>query len=574
MALVQTPRGGPLTGYTVTVTDLPGSGPRTDVATSTASDGSFRAELTSFPASEPLRSPPHHELVRIESPTTVTIVRDVYLHAGQAVDLGLVVAGLRDSNVTTIGPTGGTATDSQSLVQVQIPSGALASATPIVITPHMSRSQVPFRLPDATVTTYAMTLEPEGTLFAQPVTVRVKNWLNLPTTTPIPVGYVDTLAGVWRNLGTATWDGSMFAFQTSHFSYVDVNYNAPNSVELITVSLPTHTGAGQPFDLTLSYDSQMTAGSVSGSASDAGAPSPQGYGAVAQSAVVSATRGTSITVSCVSRATADKAVSANPNSCIGGACSTGSGLTLSSVQVLSDWNGATTSQTIAVPSNGVDVQIVPSDELPLASNGSLPTPYFAPRHMELRSGVSGACVAGGGAFGNPGTSTTLVQTNQDLGPLATYDEEVFVHQTQGSTSGAGWGIAQVERLYKASSADLAVLVRGDGGQETFTPRAAVTGLATSGLSGNYALATDGTTGQVLLAKPGGEIDSVNPTTGATTSVVTGLSFPSNPLSMAITYISGVRHFVVALDTQLIDVNASTSAARVLATRTSTASETP
>ena len=65
---------------------------------------------------------------------------------------------------------------------------------------------------------------------------------------------------------------------------------------------------------------------------------------------------------------------------------------------------------------------------------------------------------------------------------------------------------------------------------------------------------------------------VNPTSGAFTPVLTGLAFPSSPLAMAITYVSGVRHFVVSLDTELVDVTDGTSAVRVLLSRTPTAAE--
>jgi YD repeat-containing protein len=148
------------------------------------------------------------------------------------------------------------------------------------------------------------------------------------------------------------------------------------------------------------------------------------------------------------------------------------------------------------------------------------------------------------------------------------DEQVFVRQTQTSPAGAGWGIAEVDRLFTTAAADLAVLVRGNGDQETFAPRGAVTALNGFFLGGStYALATDPVTGQVFLARPGGEIDTEDPTTGNTTVVHTGLSFPSNPLAMAITYVAGARHFVISLDTALVDYGESTSMLRTLMPRT-------
>jgi hypothetical protein len=103
-----------------------GSTPRTDVALSFGADGSFRARLTSFPASEPAGTRPHHEIVTVSSPATIPAMRDAYLHATDAVDFGPIMVATRDPNVTVIGPAGGTATDSNNLVEVDIPAGARA----------------------------------------------------------------------------------------------------------------------------------------------------------------------------------------------------------------------------------------------------------------------------------------------------------------------------------------------------------------------------------------------------------------------------------------------------------------
>ena len=61
----------PVTDYSLSVYDAPATGsPRSDLVFTTAGDGSFRARLTQFPTSEPAHSPPHHEMLRIESMTT------------------------------------------------------------------------------------------------------------------------------------------------------------------------------------------------------------------------------------------------------------------------------------------------------------------------------------------------------------------------------------------------------------------------------------------------------------------------------------------------------------------------
>ena len=458
------------------------------------------------------------------------VFRDAYIHAGQAVDLGPIVTSLRDSTVTTIGPSGGTASDSQNLVQVVVPPGALSTSIPIVITPHKTRAEVPLRLPDSTVTTYAMTLEPEGTHFAMPVTVRVANWRNLPTTSSIPVGFAQTSDATWRNVGNATWDGSEFAFQVSHFSGFDVNYGDPYLVLLVTygsgrdpsnsslgcglgssvgfangtlrqtVSLPTYQQMGETYGVTLGYDSLLTAGPVAATGTgDAGASGQSGYAAVPQSGGVAASRGGTVTSSCASRAEADQAVSASKNACIAGSCGAGGtvvggGLPPRLLQTTS-WNGGPTNQqNIVVPSGALDVELVPSGNIQLGTNGKMASAGFARRHTEISGAPiagSGACVNSGGPFQAAGSGPANFQTNQDPGPLVTVDEDVFINQTQTSPSGAGWGMREVGRLYVSNSSDLAVVVHGNSDRETFSPRAALTQLPSQTLSrNNYALALD------------------------------------------------------------------------------------
>jgi hypothetical protein len=92
------------------------------------------------------------------------------------------------------GPAGGTAENSQGTISLTIPAGALSTPTPIQITAIPTREQFTIPLPD-TVTTYGMELEPSGTVFAVPATLRVQNTLNLPTTMRIPVGTLDPRYG-------------------------------------------------------------------------------------------------------------------------------------------------------------------------------------------------------------------------------------------------------------------------------------------------------------------------------------------------------------------------------------------
>jgi hypothetical protein len=210
----------------------------------------------------------------------------VFVHAGQAFDLGSIRLAARDPQVTNIGPAGGTATDSQGKIEVVIPPGALTTTIAVQITPFASRDDLPTPLPNNTVTMYGFELEPSGTVFAQPVTVRVRNDKSLPTSLQIPTGYVDD-AGRWQHDAVGIWDGARFAFQTSHFSERDMNASAAGQLAITatsshdsneqetschgstvgvatgalgqTFSLPPYEVRGESFGLSVNYVSQLAA---------------------------------------------------------------------------------------------------------------------------------------------------------------------------------------------------------------------------------------------------------------------------------------------------------------------------
>ena len=216
--------GAAVTGATFTVYDERASGaPRGDVLATNAPDGSFKLKLSAFPESEPERTPPHRVIVVIDSPGTIRAYREGYAHPGDTIDLGDVRLLARDPRITNIGPAGGTATDSQGLVEVIIPPGALATTVPVQITPIRQRSDFPAPLPSSTLTMYGFELEPSGTTFATPATVRLANYRNVPTTLVIPTGSYDPIENRWEHEGTATWDGARFAAPVTHFSSWDGN---------------------------------------------------------------------------------------------------------------------------------------------------------------------------------------------------------------------------------------------------------------------------------------------------------------------------------------------------------------
>jgi RHS repeat-associated protein len=248
MGRLVTRSGGAVTGATFTVTEAAppdGSGlARADVSASTGSDGSFRLRLTTFPDVATDRTPPLHVIVRIDAAGVLPAFRDAWLHTGTAADLGIIKMVPRDTASTPIGPAGGTASDSGNTVQVVIPAGALATTINVVITPFQARDELPAPLPDATVTMYGFELEPSGTTFAVPITVRIANTKNIPTTFSIPTGFFDAAVGRWEHVAQATWDGSRFAFPTTHFSPYDGNSSNPQGPSAGTGSPAGPDGPG------------------------------------------------------------------------------------------------------------------------------------------------------------------------------------------------------------------------------------------------------------------------------------------------------------------------------------------
>ena len=215
--------GQPVTGATFQVLDLPGLAARGDIVAATALDGTFRLRLTQFADHEIAGVGASHVMLYVDTPGNLRAYRDAWVRPGDSPDLGPITVIARDPKITLIGAAGGTAMDSQGLVQVVIPPGALAQELPIQITPFLTRDAVPAPLPDSTLTTYAYELEPSGTQFAIPVTVKAKNYRNVPNTLAMPVGIYDPRYGAWEHETSGILVGNDWTYQVSHFSTQDVN---------------------------------------------------------------------------------------------------------------------------------------------------------------------------------------------------------------------------------------------------------------------------------------------------------------------------------------------------------------
>lgn len=576
-----TSTGGAITSATFTVYDDRATGaPRSDVAASIAADGSFRLRLQSFAQAQGDRTPPQRLVVVIDSPGTLRGFRVGFAHPGEAVDLGTIVLIGRDPQITNIGPDGGTATDSRGLVTVQIPAGALTTTVPVQITPLTTRAEFPAPLPDSTITMYGVDLQPTGTTFAAPATIRLSNYRNLPTTLTLPIGYYDEVENRWDHIGQAVWDGSTFSGPISHFSDIDANGAQAGDLVLIvtnglnrnkgssvcntgsswrptggsvadTFPLPSTHAAGQDFGLSLNYDSGL-AGSrrIGASPTDLGAV-PHGTLGVAMTA--------SARTECVPRGGSGPA-SLRPGECASfvGSCGTGGGAMTFDVGAL----GTTLHQERNTASNAIEGTSGGYLDVPLTDNGGVTESGFVTSSLAVGVGAASQCAANGGTFGVADAFAARVQLPaEDAGPYVKAQRRVFFHHRFASPYGAGWGITEISRVYRDS--DTAVVVGGDGREEYFRPRVHATQMPN--VYGEQAFARDFQTGEIFAASGDGSISRVDPLTGAFTAVLSGLAFGETMHGLAVAYVGGVRHFGVAMRTRLVDVDSS-GALRTLATR--------
>ena len=170
----------------------------------------------------------------------------------------------------------------------------------------------------------------------------------------------------------------------------------------------------------------------------------------------------------------------------------------------------------------------------------------------------------GGVFGVSDPLAPRVElSGVESGAYLAATRKVLVHHRFTSPYGAGWAVREVSRLY--TDGDVAKLVSGDGEEEDFRPRARVT--PAPEFVQETALARDAVTGELFAAAAPGRIARLDPTTGVLTDLVSGLAFSSTSLhSLAIAYVGGARHFVVATGTALLDIDGA-GTQRTLALRT-------
>ena len=130
-----------------------------------------------------------------------------------------------DPQATIITPAGGTHLSADGKVEVVIPSGAVSAPIEVVTTDVMKSESLPAPLPPTSLFTYCVNLRPDDATFTTQVRVRIKNYLNFPAGTSIPVGFYSKKEARWLNHGmsTVTADGQWVEFYTDHFSWYDCN---------------------------------------------------------------------------------------------------------------------------------------------------------------------------------------------------------------------------------------------------------------------------------------------------------------------------------------------------------------
>ena len=130
-----------------------------------------------------------------------------------------------DYQVTTITSEGGTHQSADGKIELVIPSGAVSQPIEVVATDVVSSESLPAPLPPTSLFTYCVNLRPDDATFTKQVRVRIKNYLNFPPSTPIPVGFYSKKEARWLNHGMSyvTSDGQWVEFYTDHFSWYDCN---------------------------------------------------------------------------------------------------------------------------------------------------------------------------------------------------------------------------------------------------------------------------------------------------------------------------------------------------------------
>lgn len=166
----------------------------------------------------------------------ITARRDFYVRPGGTVTVGEVKLRAWDGRVTRIrAATGGTYTDSTGNVEVIFPPGALPRDLDIRGSYLPDRESFPAKLAENMIYAGGVQMGPEHTVFNSPVTVRLRNTLGLPPGMEMPFAFAshdpEDPNPSFYDPGTAivSADGRTIEFQVRHFSCAALGPKPPGS---------------------------------------------------------------------------------------------------------------------------------------------------------------------------------------------------------------------------------------------------------------------------------------------------------------------------------------------------------
>ncbi len=186
LGTVEDSSGQPLAGVTVNSSAASRS-------TTTDADGAFLIEMTAGGT----------HWIDFDLDGFIGVQRPATVPEGQHYQMAAIQMTVQDPQVTSIGPEGGTARNSSGEVELIVPAGALTTSTDIRLTHLPSSDSLPGPL-NATTSpqypigyTFCAYLEPYGTAFAQPATLRYPNQWAFAPGERIPTAFWDEQANRW-----------------------------------------------------------------------------------------------------------------------------------------------------------------------------------------------------------------------------------------------------------------------------------------------------------------------------------------------------------------------------------------
>lgn len=166
--------------------------------------------------------------INVTHPDYTEAMRTVSADKGFVVDLDPIqLIELNDEHIIVDAGVDAEVTFQSTGVQLAVPAGALSEATEMSATVYTHIDQLPDEQPGEDVFLFCVNLKPDNAVFAEPVTVRVPNMMELTPGAPVPVTYYNEALAEWEPAGTGhvTPDGDRIEFEVTHFSVYHGNYH-------------------------------------------------------------------------------------------------------------------------------------------------------------------------------------------------------------------------------------------------------------------------------------------------------------------------------------------------------------